>query len=130
MSNLKFKTLVLPDSAILIWIPFVCRCHSGLLMGVGLFNGQGDTLVHKMTASCNKTVSAPRRPHNGSCPHPVTEWLTQHFLQNKHITAKRNFCCYLAANFPHCATPDTYMRMLRGNEKLSISKILLVETFD
>lgn len=44
----------MPKSAAFIWAPFVCCCHGGPSTGVGSFNGRGDTLVHKMTASSNK----------------------------------------------------------------------------
>ena len=46
---------VMPNSAALLWAPFVCCCHGSLC--VGLLNDGGDTLVHKMTASSNKKLS-------------------------------------------------------------------------
>lgn len=45
---------VMPNSAVLIWAPFVCRRHGSLSTSVGLFNGWGDTLLYKMTARSNK----------------------------------------------------------------------------
>lgn len=42
------------NSIITVLLPFACCCHGSLSNGVGLFNEQGDTLAHKMTASSNK----------------------------------------------------------------------------
>lgn len=47
----------MPNSAALIWAPVVFRRHGSLSTGVGLFNGWGDTLLYKMTARSNKSVS-------------------------------------------------------------------------
>lgn len=67
-----------------------------------LFN-DGDTLVHMMTTSSNKniTVDSPT-PHR---LHPVVERLSQHFLQNKHTTAKKAFLLLFSSLFSVSSHP-------------------------